>query len=389
MSTFLIRSFDDPRSYVARQYPLGVLPRTSMESYVPWAVTTDRRVVYAKTGEHTGWRSGSAALRPYDSLISQSRRRLAESALGLMALDHPSFTADGVGKVNQAIQHYLDHQFVTNRVGLTNELYAIGQYFYTANGMGFGRIDTVAKTTLQPDGVRKGIFNALARGRLDQKMSIHDAIGRKVLPNLGGPQLATYQHWGPILRQDWFDDPATRGRRAAPQRAGATTIGGIVMPSQAQAVGPTAIARNRGVDMFERDTARRRQPEADAYYDDVDARNLLFGAGISGTTGSLLQSAFAFAGVLRGELLKQYVLAIVGYLVGGGMHSYHESMAVASKAGLPYNPGAYALSLPQTFLDSRQYAAWRTDYYDIVELGATHWRHNAGALPSHLNRQLT
>lgn len=36
-----------------------------------------------------------------------------------------------------------------------------------------------------------------------------------------------------------------------------------------------------------------------------------------------------------------------------------------------------------------QYAAWRTDHYDIVELGATHWRHNAGALPSHLNRQLT
>jgi hypothetical protein len=39
----------------------------------------------------------------------------------------------------------------------------------------------------------------------------------------------------------------------------------------------------------------------------------------------------------RGQLSvgKQYVLAIIGYLVGGGMHSYHESMAVAQKAGMP------------------------------------------------------
>jgi len=389
MSVFLIRSFADPRSFTPQHFPQGVLPRTSAESYVPWALTADRRVVYARTGEHTGWRGGSAGLRPYDSLVSQDRRRLAESALGLMALDHPQFTAEGVGQVNLAIQKYLDHQLVTNRAALTKELFAIGQYFYTGGGTGLGRIDTLAKAALGPDGVRKGIFNALARGRLDQKLSIHDAIGRKVLSALGGEQLATYNHWGPILRQDWFDDAAKRGRKPAAQRAGATSVGGIVRPDQAGAVGTTAIARGRGVDMFQRDTARTRQPEADAYYDDVDTRNLLFGAGISGTTGSLLQSAFAFAGVFRGEPLKQYVLAIVGYLVGGGMHSYHESMAVASKAGLPYNPGAYASSLPQAFLGSMQYAAWRTDYYDIVELGATHWRHNAGALPSHLNRQLT
>lgn len=228
---------------------------------------------------------------------------------------------------------------------------------------------------------------ALARGSLDQKLSIHDAFGRKILEALKGPPLATYEQWGPVLRQGWFDDAKRRGRVPA-GKAAPTTIGGIATSGQAGAVGSVGQARNRGVDGFKRDLQRTREPAADDYYDDADTRNLLFGAGISGTTGTLLQSAFAFAGVLRGEMLKQYVLAIIGYLVGGGMHSYHESMAVARKAGLAYSPGAYLPSLPQSFLTSRQGKEWATKFYDIVHLGATHWRHNTPSLPSHLNTQL-
>ena len=82
------------------------------------------------------------------------------------------------------------------------------------------------------------------------------------------------------------------------------------------------------------------------------------------------------------------MLAIVGYLVGGGMHSYHESMVIAQKAGCPYNPGAFIDSLPFSFVHSGDCRQWSTAYYDIVYLGAIHWRNNAGALPSHLNKQL-
>jgi hypothetical protein len=137
-----------------------------------------------------------------------------------------------------------------------------------------------------------------------------------------------------------------------------------------------------------RDPHRTRHASADAYYDDADLRNVLFGAGISGTTGTLLQAARAFGGITNGELLKQYVLAIVGYLVGGGMHSYHESMSIAQRVGVPYNPGAYQPSLPVAFIYSPQFAQWRDEYYDIVVLGATHWRFNPGVLPSHLNKNL-
>jgi hypothetical protein len=41
-----------------------------------------------------------------------------------------------------------------------------------------------------------------------------------------------------------------------------------------------------------------------------------------------------------------------------------------------------------TFTNSGEYAAWRLLYYDIVVLGAIHWRYNQGVLPSHLNNQL-
>jgi len=393
MARFLIRSFSDPRSYTEEDHPTADLPRDRTESYVPWAITPGGEVVYAKTGEHTSWRGGTGAqsgiLRPYDSLVSQNRRRLAESDLGLLALDHPAFTREGVRVVNDGVKSYLDHLYVTNRVALTDTLFKeVGHYFFTAGGKGFGRISEADKKSVGPEGVRRGIFNALASGRLDQKLAIHDAVGRKVLEKLGGGPSETYRRWGPILRQDWFDDPKKRGRVNAPAKSGATTLGGIATASQSGQVGTVGIARGRGVDMFQRDLQRTREPEADEYYDDLDVRNLLFGAGISGTTGSLLQAAFAFGGVLRGEQLKQYVLAIVGYLVGGGMHSYHESMAVARKAGLAYTPGAYAPSLPAAFLSSLQCRQWRAKFYDIVVLGATHWRNNAGVLPSHLNRAL-
>ncbi|AEF99853.1 hypothetical protein [Methylomonas methanica] len=393
MATFLIRSLSDPKGYTEIVSSSDQLPRSAEESYVPWALTMADKVVFARYGEHIGWRAGGGKggplLKPYDSHASQKRRRLAESELGLLALNQRQFTQEAVGAVSNAIKVYLNKQFWSNQDKTKNTVFKeIGHYFYTGGGTGFGRINESKKESVGVDGVWRGILDALGNGRLDQVLAIHDAVGRKVLPALGGSPLTTYNHWGPILRQDWFDDKDKRGRVNAPAKPTATRIGGIVDSGQSGSVGTVGQARTRGVDSFQRDMTRVREKDADAYYDDVDVRNLLFGAGISGTTGSLLQAAFAFGGLVRGEPLKQYVLAIVGYLVGGGMHSYHESMAVAQKAGLPYTPGAYIPSLPQTFLSSQQFKRWSEQYYDIVQLGATHWRHNATHLPSHLNKEL-
>ena len=62
----------------------------------------------------------------------------------------------------------------------------------------------------------------------------------------------------------------------------------------------------------------------------IDMRNLVFGAGRSGTTGELLKTYRTFGRNDDGESFKQYLLAIVVYLVGGGHHTCHEIFSVAN-----------------------------------------------------------
>jgi hypothetical protein len=141
------------------------------------------------------------------------------------------------------------------------------------------------------------------------------------------------------------------------------------------------------------------------YFADLDELNELFGAGPSGTTGTALTAAFTFGGFDPDnglERVKEYLFAVIGYLVGGGMHTLTESLAVCRLLGMEYHMGSlsghdmpapntdtgrinsfgtvtrnYPL-LPALFLGSPQFANWRDEYYDIVVLGGTHWRFNSG-----------
>jgi hypothetical protein len=387
VATFLIRSFSDPRGYSEKICPNDELPRSKAESYVPWAMIGDK-VVYALTGEHTSWRA-AGGLKPYDTNVSQQRRRVCESLLGAFALRNPGYTASAVSCVSTGVKKYLTTAFFRDQERTLKIVYdEIGHYFFTAGGKGFGRISEVDKKSMSPKDVFTAIVDTVSMGRVEQKLSIHDAVGRKLLPKISSGASPAYEHWGPALRGDWFDDKDRRGRANAQTRVPATTMAGTVPGSDAGRVPTLEQSRNRGVDMFVRDVNRKRHAEADDYYDDLDTRNLLFGAGISGTTGSLLQAAIAFGGLGPGEMLKEYTLAIIGYLVGGGMHSYHESMVIAQKAGVPYNPGAFKDSLPASFSSSGDFKAWGVQYYDVVYLGAIHWRYNPGVVPSHLNKQL-
>ena len=407
MPKFLLRDFDDPKGYRDHTPDMGGLPRVKPgyasigtwqngESYVPWAVTKDGRVIFARTGEHAGFRAGGDKksgpdLAPYDTAVSQKRRRLCESALGVIVLDWPHFTKDAVKKVSAGVGFYLKRQLFETNGAIKQKLFDdLGHYFYTDNKTGFGRISTAKKSTVGVQGVWDGIINALGNGPIEQQLSIHDGVGRKMLAGTDSEK-GEYDVWARVVREKWFDDKDIRGRVDSPaKKAGlvkATNAPGIA-PGPVRSIGQVTQARTRGVDEFTRDLTRQHHVKADAYYDDVDARNLLFGAGISGTTGTLLQAARAFGQIASGELLKQYTLAIVAYLIGGGMHSYHETMEIASRVGVPYNPGGFLPSLPNSFFYSPQFAGWRDAYYDIVVLGATHWRYNGGALPSHLNKNL-
>lgn len=385
MKKFLVRNYDSPNGYC-----VSTTPTDRKDIFVPWAVTHDcRKVIYAHYGEHRGFNSiVGAQLRPYDTFVSQQRQKLCTSALGMIALSN-FFTHAAVKKVSAGVRTFLLHQANDSPKDFKQTVFKnIAHYFYTGGGMGYGRISEIDKKDATVEGAWRGILEALVDGSLEQQLAIHDAVGRKLLSK-NDPEKNRYDVWGSQVREEWFDNKDQRGRVESAKSVQPTNIPGIV--PTAAGIGLVKQQRNRGVDMFERDTTRLRHPNADIYYDELDINNLAFGAGISGTTGTLLQAALVFGDIdisSNSEELKQYTLAIIGYLIGGGMHSYHEIMAIAKRVGMSYDrPGSFDW-LPYSFVHSFDFTTWRDSYYDIAVLGATHWRFNPGVLPSHLNKNL-
>ncbi|EEO7838378.1 hypothetical protein G6C41_005292 [Salmonella enterica] len=390
MPNFLVRDYISPTGYCELTFTTKENDISIRKLFVPWAATYDcLKVVYARHGEHRGFNSG-CGLRRYDTFVSQQRQRFCTSELGFIALNG-MFTQPSVNIVSSGVKKYLlRHERISKDCFKTKVFMEIGHYFYTNGGMGYGRISLKNKKNIGIDGVWNGILNALDYGTLEQQLAIHDAVGRKIL-TANTPEKKHYDIWGGEVREEWFNDKEKRGRKDSvyqkKKEIKPTDLPGI-LEVDIPRIGVIKQSRNRGVDMFIRDLSRKHDPNADDYYDEVDCHNLVFGAGISGTTGTLLQAAYAFGGISDGELLKQYTLAIIAYLIGGGMHSYHEVMAIAKRVGISYTqPGSFDW-LPQSFKRSPLFYDWRVKYYDIVVFGATHWRFNSGVLPSHLNQSL-
>ncbi len=89
-------------------------------------------------------------------------------------------------------------------------------------------------------------------------------------------------------------------------------------------------------------------------------------AGISGTTAELVNSAMTLG--LRGEKLHQYALGVMGFLIGGGNHSFVEIATVLRAAGLPVNPDTYEGSYPAVF--ASRFAALKAQYPDAFKTAA-------------------
>jgi hypothetical protein len=434
MPKFLIRDYDDPRGFrtVHREVTASKMGWSRSGSFVPYALVDDGGTcVYARVGEHRGWTERTGWER-YDAESSQKRRALCQSELGYFALGMPELTRPALSLVSRKIRNFLQAEHAKDAGGVeafvnTDEF---GKYFYSTTG--FGRLGTT-KPTDNAAGYR-ALVRALDGGTVAQQLNVHDQIGRVFLMRkVRGPMADAYTlaHRGPVLRPavmegrtvvtpavydpakdlrpDWYEEGSLRGRTAKKFEKGTsaptTDAVGIAPMLYAARIGSAGQARGRTVDNTIRDASRGtlRKPEptgdtekdakaeeayqrslrtyveglplSDQYYRDLDTRNLLFVGGPSGTTGTLLASALSIGGLPQTEveLMKQYALAIVGYLVGGGMHAYDEEMTVAAKRGVPYEPGAYIDSMPQTFLETMEFLDWNAEYYDIVTLGATHW----------------
>lgn len=373
---FLVRSFSDHRGYSVHR---GKLDRTRQKSYVPWAVTMQGKVVYAEFGAHRERPKG--LLRPYDGTVSKQRRTACESALGMLALRNPQFASGAVKAVSKGLVEYITARQRENPEKTIDVVHALSKYFYSDTS--FARLG--GRNQAPGNGIvaKRRFFQFLLAQLQDAPLpvilNIQDQMGRVGSRELGGPQQKKWADLNKILRPAYLFNAANRGRVDRADRNNpdptynrtATRTAGIMPTGTGQGLGQTFQARERGADRFKRDA----DSNHNAYYYDLDDQHLTFGAGPSGTTGTLLTTGMVFGG-LAGDRLKQYLFGIIGYLVGGGMHSVHESFTVAALCpDMHYQQGSFTQMLPKPFLQSHAYRQWWAEYYDIAELGATHWRH--------------
>jgi hypothetical protein len=438
---FFIRAYSDAPlgsktiatgpGYKEVEPPLPALTKKG-DCWVPWAVTRDMQVVYAPVAEARG-KPTAPGLSPYTREVSQQRRSMCHTMLGLIALAKLEFSRSTVLRVSAGVCRYLSHRAAgelrTERKGQTKTIFyeGVGKYLYgTTKYLSFGRISD-KEAEHGADQVWNQSIIALACGKsLSTVLNIHDGVGRaffdgqnslKITDKTDG-RYKTYRDWlakvradkpGELFNTNKDREMPWRGRKKKVVSVASTLPGNLtILPA-----GFTELQkRYRGVDMYERidpapapdDYEGSHAASGNHYFKELDRMNELFAAGASGTTGTALAAAFTFGAfdpTTNLERVKEYLFAIIGYLVGGGMHSLHESLAILKLLGLEYNIGTlrgyssvpnsdlslppitkvtqnYPL-LPTKFLNSPEFQAWRDAYYDIVVLGGTHWTYAAGS----------
>ena len=375
----------------------------------PWALTPDGRAVYAEWKQQGfglqgifelafGGMQGKTPLRAYDKQASQLRRREFETELAKDAANHSECYRPGIDLVTQGLIAYIEDRKVNrkdvNAVDEAGKVVKARCY----NDTGSGRLGTasvgaslkngdalrIALETLNGNDIPKilGIQVALATvltrtlGFDGTRGDVYKDTANKVAPSQG-------------YLYTWFDpknatnDGQLRGRQKGTVGATATSAPGLTNPGVVT-TGDGAEERKRGIDEWTR-------VEGSGFVKGIDMRNLVFGAGRSGTTGELLKTYRTFGAIDDGEMFKMYLLAIVVYLVSGGHHTCHEIFSVANllagsngpRAGRDaasistlvrgaYVPGKYIKHLPDAYLSTGHFQALKEKYYDIAMLGHLH-----------------
>ncbi len=377
----------------------------------PWALTPDGRVVYAEwkqTGSgvqsifdlaFSGFQQRTA-LRTYDKAVSQTRRREFETELARDAGAHIECVKPSLDSVTHGLQMYMMQRAHTVKGGVAEVIEKAGNVVKTRcySNTGSGRLGTEAQRPAQgPDaweiafqtlqgadipkiiGIQTALANVLTR---DLKFSegqekVYKDTANKVAPSQG-------------YLYSWFD--ATQGTPLDGERRGRERTGGATLTTAPGLTNPGSVvndggeARKRGIDEWQRNRT------ASPFLKGIDDRNLVFGAGRSGTTGELLKTYRTFGSTAIDEAFKQYLLACVVYLVGGGHHTCHEIFSVANlltPGGGPkepnaslgsisslvkgaYVPGKYVRHLPDSYLTTSHFQALQEKYWDIAMLGHLH-----------------
>jgi len=347
----------------------------------PWAMTLAGRVVYSewKTTIEPPPRGGK--LLAYDKQMSLRRRREFETLLAGDASRHPECVKPAVDKVTQGAV-----DFATQNLQLAGEAILARCYGDTASG----RLGTSVDKPKKAEDAWAAAFQTLRGTDIPKILVIHSCLANFLTRNLAlsTAQKKVYDDTANKVAPKqgflykWFNDDAHRGR-VKRDGAEATKATGLVAPRLVTTTGDGE-SRKRGIDEWDR-------VEDSAFIKAIDMRNVAFGAGRSGTTGELLKAFRTFGSIDTGEEFKQYLLAVVIYLVTGGHHSCHEIFSVANLLAGPdgpraggvshsaaelargaYVPGKYIKHLPTSYLTTTHFQVLKEMYYDIAILGHLH-----------------
>lgn len=372
------------------------------QPFRPWMLTTGGDVVYAEWKDRVP-AAPNSLLKPYDKLVSQSRRRQFDTLLARDAQAYPEYSREAVSMVSQNLI-----RFVEDRMDPLHALMRpLGKVIRDRcfSNTGSGRLGTTRDGQISDDeevwedvllvlnsandipkilNIQNALTNVLTRNShfaLDKsRKEIYMATAARVTPTEG------YLHsWFKPgnSEEDKTEDGLRRGRAKADGRSVPSSLPGVMSAGDADG-GSQAEARIRGIDTW--------TPKAGTgFVNALELRNLVFGAGRSGTTGELLKVYRTFGRMDCDEQFKQYLFAILAYLVGGGHHSCHEVFNVAnllvgvngprngrvaaSVADLvrgAYVPGKYIKHLPDSYLKSPHFEKLKEKFYDIAVLGHLH-----------------
>jgi hypothetical protein len=245
--------------------------------------------------------------------------------------------------------------------GKMNEATELRQ-FWSANSASWNELERLERE-LRPS----RIFNEKTpsvRGRLpagnpdkpDKNKNVNETGVPGLLPIAPVPYLDNA--WK-RLQAEWFSGLAVlkdENKNVVPDKDGKKQIlptgKPIVLPIEKE-------ARIRGIDLWLPDPTS-------AFMKEVNAHNLIFAAGQSGSTSTLFQAAILFGKLTGLEERKKYLMAVVAYLVGGGMHSCHELFKTAELVGIEYRVGEYDGAIPDNIRTHPLYRKWKHEFADVV-----------------------
>lgn len=327
------------------------------EGLVRWGLAHGTKVVFAPRG--TKPPEPGSSFSPLDSNLNVRRRVEFESTLAAYVLMDSSSVMPAVNMLTEKLCEYLNDRNAGGEIGD-----ALKGTLYNAY---FGRVGLPADAPGSGEEVLQQAIRTLRTGSLQQVLNIQQSFSYCVTPKLGfstREQSDLANRWGNTLRPgNLFGGTRGRAHRRADHSEGdpVPTVG-YTAPTDRR-VASFVEKHPRAVELF-----RSENPDADAtmqtYYASGSASP--FVAGISGSTTDLMKMAKTFCPSMTGENLKQYALACVGYLTGGGHHTFQEIMQVAALAGLKYENGQYESILPESFRRSAWFDLLLDDYPDIL-----------------------